>query len=106
MKEINSTTFRQEVTESKLPVLIDFYADWCGPCRMLSPVIEQLADECDGTFKIVKANIDQSPDLASAFRIQSIPTLIYLENGKAKGMSVGLIGKDELERKLNEWRAS
>ena len=106
MNIINSSSFKQEVIQSDLPVLVDFFADWCGPCRMLSPVIEQLAGECDGTFKIVKANIDQSPDLASAFRIQSIPTLIYLENGKATGMSVGLIGKDELERKLNEWRAS
>lgn len=106
MKEINSSIFRQEVAESKLPVLIDFYADWCGPCRMLSPVIEQLAGERSGTLKVVKANIDLAPDLASAFRVQSIPTLVYLENGKAKGMSVGLVGKGELARKLDEWRAS
>lgn len=106
MKEINSTIFRQEVIESSLPVLIDFYADWCGPCRMLSPVVEQVAGERGGTLKVVKANIDQAPDLASAFRVQSIPTLIYFEGGKAKGMSVGLIGKAELERKLDEWSAS
>ena len=73
MKEINSSSFKQEVLQSDLPVLVDFYAGWCGPCRMLAPVMEQLAEEYAGKVKMVKLNVDQSPELASSFGINSIP---------------------------------
>ena len=103
MKEINSSSFKQEVLQSDLPVLVDFYAGWCGPCRMLAPVMEQLAEEYAGKVKMVKLNVDQSPELASSFGINSIPALLYFQGGQVKGSSAGLASKADLERKLNAW---
>ena len=103
MKEINSSSFKQEVLQSDLPVLVDFYAGWCGPCRMLAPVMEQLAEEYAGKVKMVKLNVDQSPELASSFGINSIPALLYFQGGQVKGSSAGLVSKGDLERKLNAW---
>ena len=103
MKEINSSSFKQEVLQSDLPVLVDFYAGWCGPCRMLAPVMEQLAEEYAGKVKMVKLNVDQSPELASSFGINSIPALLYFQGGQVKGSSAGLVSKADLGRKLNAW---
>ena len=103
MKEINSSSFKQEVLQSDLPVLVDFYADWCVPCQMLAPVMQQLAEEYAGKVKMVKLNVDQSPELASSFGINSIPALLYFQGGQVKGSSVGLASKADLERKLNAW---
>ena len=103
MKEINSSSFKQEVLQSDLPVLVDFYAGWCGPCRMLAPVMQQLAEEYAGKVKMVKLNVDQSPELASSFGINRIPALLYFQGGQVKGSSVGLASKADLERKLNAW---
>lgn len=103
MNEVNNSNFTQEVLQSELPVLVDFYADWCGPCKMLSPVISQLAEEYAGTIKVVKVNVDQAPTLASSFGISSIPTLLYFRDGKVKGTSVGMSRKEDLERKLHAW---
>ncbi len=103
MKEINSSSFKQEVLQSDLPVLVDFYAGWCGPCRMLAPVMQQLAEEYAGKVKMVKLNVDQSPELASSFGINSIPALLYFQGGQVKGSSAGLVSKADLERKLNAW---
>lgn len=103
MKEINSSSFKQEVLQSDLPVLVDFYVGWCGPCRMLAPVMEQLAEEYAGKVKMVKLNVDQSPELASSFGINSIPALLYFQGGQVKGSSAGLVSKADLERKLNAW---
>ena len=103
MKEISSREFAREVIESELPVLVDFFAEWCGPCRMLSPVMEQLAEEYAGKVKMVKLNVDQSPELASSFGINSIPALLYFQGGQVKGSSAGLVSKADLERKLNAW---
>jgi len=103
MNVINSSSFKQEVIQSDLPVLVDFFADWCGPCRMLGPILEQLAQQYAGRVKIVKLNVDQSPELAASFGISSIPALLYFRNGKVRGTSVGLLSKEDLERKLNAW---
>lgn len=103
MNVINSSSFQQEVLQSDLPVLVDFFADWCGPCRMLGPILEQLAQQYAGRVKIVKVNVDQSPELAAPFGINSIPALLYFQNGKVKGTSVGLMSKEDLERKLHAW---
>lgn len=103
MNVINSSSFKQEVLQSDIPVLVDFFADWCGPCRMLGPVLEQLAQQYAGRVKIVKVNVDQSPELAAPFGINSIPALLYFRDGKVKGTSVGLLSKEDLERKLHAW---
>ncbi len=103
MKQTTRANFAQEVFQSELPVLADFYADWCAPCRMLGPTIHQLAEEREGALKVVQVNVSQDPELAAAFGVESIPTLIYFQGGKVKGKSVGLIQKDALEEKLRAW---
>ena len=97
---IDKTNFSKEVLASEQPVLIDFWAPWCGPCRMLSPVVEQIAKEKAGTIKVGKVNIDEEPELAAKFGIMSIPTLVYLKDGKPVATSVGVKPKHMLEEML------
>ncbi len=106
MKELNSSNFSQEVLQSDMPVLVDFYADWCVPCQMLAPVMQQLAEEFAGKVTIVKLNVDQAPELVSSLGIDGIPALLYFKNGQVKGASVGFTHKEALTRKLNEWEES
>lgn len=89
--------FEKEVIQSDLPVLVDFYADWCGPCKMMAPIIEELHDQYEGKIKIGKLNVDNSPETAAAFRVMSIPTLIFFKNGKAIETMVGVVAKQKLE---------
>ena len=98
MAEITITTenFEQEVINSKLPVLIDFWATWCGPCQMIAPTVEEIAEEYEGRIKVGKINVDDERDLAVSFGISSIPTLVLMKNGKAADMMVGLRTKDEI----------
>jgi len=105
MKKVNSKDFEQEVLQSALPVLVDFYADWCGPCRMLGPIIHQLAKEYEGKIKVVQVNVDQSPDLAAAFRVANIPTLLFFRGGQIKVSYTGFCEKEDLEQKLHTWEA-
>lgn len=93
--------FNEEVLSSSIPVLVDFYADWCGPCKMLSPVIETLAEEYEGKVKIGKLNVDNAPDTASRYGIMSIPTLLYFKNGEVINKSLGVTAKNEIEQVLN-----
>lgn len=106
MNELNSRNFSQEVLRSDMPVLVDFYAEWCGPCRMLSPVMQQLAEEYAGKVKFVKLNVDHAPELASSLGIDGIPALLYFKNGQVKGASAGFAHKEDLARKLNAWGKS
>ncbi len=92
-------TFEQEVLQSEVPVLVDFYADWCGPCQMLAPTLETLARETSHA-KIVKVNVDHNPELARQYRVSSIPTLLVFDGGKVTGEHVGLAGKSQLESLL------
>lgn len=92
VKHINSSNFEQEVLNSDKPVLLDFWASWCGPCKMLSPIVDQLANEIDDV-KICKVNIDEEGDLARKFRVMSIPTLVYMKEGKVVNSSIGVQAK-------------
>ena len=93
--KINEDNFEKEVLESEKTVLIDFFADWCGPCKMLSPIIEQFAKENE-KVKVVKINVDELPDLAGKYGVRSIPTLVVIKNGEEVNRSVGLIDKSEI----------
>lgn len=102
MAEITITKedFENEVMKSDIPVLIDFWATWCGPCKTLAPVIEEIAGEFEGRVKVGKVNVDDEPELAASFGIASIPTVLVIENGKVKNMSVGYRPKEEIVKML------
>ena len=87
--------------KSDKPVLIDFWATWCGPCKMLSPVIAEIAKEYDGKVKVGKVNVDEQPELAAAFDVSSIPTVVVMKNGKIANLSVGYRPIEEIEALLN-----
>jgi thioredoxin 1 len=97
--EVNKSNFNTEVTESSVPVLVDFWADWCGPCRMLSPLVEQVAEE-NKEVKVCKINVDTENSLAAEYKIMSIPTLLVFQEGKEVKRSVGAISKNEIEALL------
>ena len=92
---ITKENFQSEVIDSPSTVLVDFWAPWCGPCRMLSPVVDKLADELTDV-KICKINIDEQPELASAFNVMSIPTLVVIKNGKPTASSVGVVSREKI----------
>ena len=98
---LDSKNFKTEVVESDLPVLVDFWAAWCGPCRMIAPAIEELAEEFDGMAKIAKLDVDAEPEIAGSLGIQSIPTLLLFRNGEVVDAAVGAVSKQVLADKLN-----
>lgn len=97
---LTKENFEAEVLGSAVPVMIDFWAVWCGPCKMLAPIVEEIADECDGSYKVGKVNVDEQPELADAFNITSIPTVIVMKDGKVTNTSVGYCTKDHLLKML------
>ena len=94
--KLSSENFKEEVLNSEKPVLVDFYADWCGPCNAMAPVIEELAKELEGKAKVGKVNVDENSDIAVEYNVMSIPTLIIFKNGKEEIRLVGLRDKEEL----------
>jgi len=92
--EADDESFRQEVLESGLPVMVDFWATWCGPCRLIAPVVEELAEEYSGRLKVIKVNVDNSPATAADYGIMSIPTLKFFKNGAEVESIVGVRQKD------------
>ena len=94
---LTEANFEEEVLRSEIPVLVDFWATWCGPCRMLAPTIARIAEEQDGVIKVGKVDVDEEPGLAVRFGISSIPTLMVFKNGQAVKTSVGVIPKDAIE---------
>lgn len=93
---ITSKNFEEEVSKSEVPVLLDFWASWCGPCKMVSPIVDDVANEVEGKAKVGKINVDEEQELASAFKIMSIPTLVVIQNGKLVKQAVGVRSKEEI----------
>ena len=98
---LNSENFEAEVKNSDRPVLVDFWAEWCGPCKMLSPLLDELANEKGETVKIAKVNIDDNQELAVEFGVKSIPMLLFFQGGEVKDQLVGVAGKDAINAKLD-----
>jgi thioredoxin 1 len=100
-REVSDTTFDQEVLKSSKPVLVDFWAPWCGPCRMVAPIVEELSTEYDGKVKFVKLNTDDNVKTASAYGIRSIPTLLVFKGGQPVGQIIGFRPKSDLKQRLD-----
>ena len=99
--EIKDANFVEVVLQAKIPVLVDFWAPWCGPCYMVAPVVDELAEEYEGKVSFAKVNVDESPKIASQYGIMSIPTLILFKDGKPVSNIVGFRPKDELKKRLD-----
>ncbi len=97
---VTDSTFKSEVVESEQPVLVDFWATWCGPCRMIAPMIEELADQFEGRAKVAKVDVDRNPQIAMQFGIRSIPTLLFFKDGQVVDQLIGASSKKALSDKL------
>ena len=99
---INTQSFDEEVLKASIPVLVDFWAPWCGPCKALNPIIEKVEAEVGSKVKIVKLNIDESPEVASKYSIMSIPTMLFFKDGTVMDQLVGLVQKDKIVDRINK----
>ncbi len=100
MLEISADTFEQEVLKSEIPVVIDLWAPWCGPCKALTPILESAAADYEGKIKVVKLNIDESPSIAAQYQVMSIPTLLFFKDGNVESQVIGLVGKEKIASKI------
>jgi len=103
VKTLTDATFDNEVNGSPTPMIVDFWAPWCGPCRMVSPVIEEIAEDHDGKVAVGKVNVDENPGIASRFGIMSIPTILIFKDGKIMDKVVGALSKQDLERFMGKY---
>jgi len=101
--KVNDTNFKQEVLESDIPVLVDFWAEWCGPCRMVAPAVKEIAEEYNGKLKVCKVNVDEAPGTSSEYGIMSIPTLAIFKDGAVKDKIIGVVSKTELVSKITPY---
>ncbi|MBD3422662.1 MAG: thioredoxin [Chitinivibrionales bacterium] len=104
--EFNDSNFDEDVLSSDMPVVVDFWAEWCGPCKMLTPIIDDLAQEFEGKIKIGKLNVDNNPGTASKYGVSSIPTLLFVKGGNVVDQHTGLLAKDPLKTKLDNLLAA
>lgn len=102
-EQVTDASFKSEVLESKVPVLVDFWAPWCGPCRMVAPVVDEIADQYENQIKVVKLNTDENPNVASQYGIRSIPTLMIFKGGQRVDMVVGAVPKTTLATTLEKY---
>jgi len=98
---IDDKNFESEVLKSELPVLVDFWAEWCGPCKAIAPIVEEVSKELDGKLKVGKVNVEEAQDLAAKYNVMSIPTLLIFKGGEPVEQIVGAVGKDQLLEKIN-----
>ena len=103
LAQVTDADFATEVEGASVPVLVDFWAEWCGPCRVMNPVLEELSGEYGGQMRIVKLNVDENPETAQRFRVMSIPTMLVFKDGEVVGKLVGAMPKQRLATSLNEW---
>ena len=104
-KTVSDSEWESEVLKSETPVLVDFWAEWCGPCRMVGPVVEEIAQEKAGTLKVLKLNVDDNPETARKYRVMSIPTIMVFEGGDEKKRLVGARGKSQILADIEEFIA-
>lgn len=100
VKEITDQNFESEVIKSEVPVVVDFWAAWCGPCRMIAPITEKLAEEYAGKVKFCKLNVDENPEISGKYRIMSIPTLLFFKDGQQSDSSLGAVPESVLQPKI------
>ncbi len=100
VREVNESDFDQVVLQSKTPVLVDFWAEWCGPCRTLAPVVEAIAEQYGDAVRVVKLNVDDNPSVVQRYRVQAIPTLILFQDGEEKDRIIGAVSKETIARAI------
>ncbi len=100
VQKFDENNWEAEVLQSDIPVFVDFYADWCGPCKMMSPVIDQLAEEFDGRIKVGKINVDENSDMAARYNVMSIPNMLFFKNGEVVDSVIGAIPKPAMKAKF------
>lgn len=99
---ITKQNFAEEVLQSKLPVVVDFYADWCGPCKMMAPVLHEFAEKSEGRIKVGKLNIDSDVEIAEQYRVMSVPSFLVFKNGEKVGMTVGAMSLKDFEQNIEQ----
>ena len=103
LSQVTDANFAADVEQSTIPVLVDFWAEWCGPCRMMNPILEEFASAHDGRIKVVKLNVDDNPETATRFKVLSIPTMLVIENGEVVKQMVGAMSRQRLDEALTQW---